>query len=229
MPSNEGLTTKEVANRLGITPVSVRQLTGSGQLTVTGKVGRSILIDPASVERLASSGTRRGRAWAPKTAWAALALLSDIRPTWLSSPELSRLKNRLRKMDAGEVAILARNKDKTRRYRITVDGVPLVIEHLIPTGQTSMSDENVAASFGMSGGSGIAEGYVMAGDAQQLADAFGMVEDPHGNVILHEVEFAEPFERGKAPVAAVAVDLINSLAVRERSAGERVLNELLHG
>ena len=61
-----------------------------------------------------------------------------------------------------------------------------------------------------------------------LADAFGMVEDPDGNAIIHEVDFAEPFADGRAPVAAIAVDLMDSLATRERSAGQRVINELLH-
>ncbi|WP_181405799.1 hypothetical protein [Pseudarthrobacter phenanthrenivorans] len=79
----------------------------------------------------------------------------------------------------------------------------------------------------MTSGSGIAEGYVMAGDAKELADSFGLVEDPKGNAIIHEVELEEPFAGGRAPVAAVAVDLMGSLGTRERSAGQRVLVELL--
>jgi hypothetical protein len=91
-----------------------------------------------------------------------------------------------------------------------------------------MRDEATADTFGMSGGGGIAEGYVMAGDALALANAFGLVEDPDGNAIIHEVELAEPFAAGRTPVAAIAVDLMGSLATRERSAGQRVINELLH-
>ena len=80
----------------------------------------------------------------------------------------------------------------------------------------------------MAGGGGIAEGYVMAGDAKALADSLGLVEDQSGNAIIHEVELVEPFAEGRAPVAAVAVDLMGSLATRERSAGKRVIEELLH-
>lgn len=58
----------------------------------------------------------------------------------------------------------------------------------------------------------------MAGDAKGLADSFGLVEDPNGNTIIHEVELEEPFAEGKAPVAAVAVDLMGSLATWARSA-----------
>ncbi|NWL12606.1 hypothetical protein DM793_15160 [Paenarthrobacter nitroguajacolicus] len=80
----------------------------------------------------------------------------------------------------------------------------------------------------MAGGSGTAEGYVMIGDVSALADALGLVEDPDGNAIIHEVDLDEPFVDGRAPVAAIAVDLMDSLATRERSAGQHVINELLH-
>lgn len=227
MDRSDGLSTADVAERLGITQVSVRQLVESGQLTVAGRVGRSILLDRASVERLAAAGTRRGRAWTVKTAWAALALLSGQEPTWISSSEKWRLKSRLRDLDATTVCVLARNKDKTFRYRATPDALVALSEYLIATGATAMRDESTAETFGMTGGSGIAEGYVMAGDAKTLADSFGLVEDPNGNAIIHEVELEEPFAEGQVPVAAIAVDLMASLATRERSAGQRVIEELL--
>ncbi|MET3920887.1 hypothetical protein [Arthrobacter sp. UYEF20] len=131
-------------------------------------------------------------------------------------------------MDANAVCILARNKDTTTRFRVSPDGLAALNDHLIASGPTAMRDQGTAARFGMSGGGGIAEGYVMAGDAQALAEAFGMVRDPEGNAIIHEVNLAEPFAEGKAPVAAIAVDLMGSLATRERSAGQRIINELLH-
>jgi hypothetical protein len=228
MQNMNGLTVADVVDRLGITRASVHDLLRSGQLTASGHAGRVLLIDRSSVERLAASGTRRGRAWTARTAWAALALLSNQNPTWISASEKSRLKSRLRELDADAVCVLARNKDTTLRYRATPDGLAALTGHLIASGASAMRDETTAETFGMSGGGGIAEGYVMAGDAQALADAFGLVEDPDGNAIIHEVELAEPFADGRAPVAAVAVDLMGSLATRERSAGQRVINELLH-
>jgi excisionase family DNA binding protein len=223
----EHLTTREAAERLGITQVSVRQLAGSGQLTITGRVGRSILLDRASVERLAAAGTRRGRAWTAKTAWAALALLSGQNPTWISASEKSRLKSKLRHLDADSICVLARHKDKTTRYRAAADALAALNGHLVATGAAALRDEPTAETFGMSGGGGIAEGYVMAGDARTLAESFGLVEDAGGNAIIHEVDLADPFADGRVPVAAIAVDLMGSLATRERSAGQRVINELL--
>ncbi|MFW0772567.1 helix-turn-helix domain-containing protein [Paenarthrobacter nitroguajacolicus] len=68
----------EVGDRLGITRASVHDLLDSGQLTASGRPGRQLLIDRSSVERLAVAGTRRGRVWTAKTAWAALALVSGL-------------------------------------------------------------------------------------------------------------------------------------------------------
>ena len=228
MQTTNGMTVAEVADRLGITRASIHDLLRSGQLNSSGHAGRMLLVDRSSVERLAAAGTRRGRAWTARTAWAALALLSGQNPTWISSSEKSRLKSRLRDLNADAVCILARNKDKTIRFRATPDGLAALTDHLIASGASAMRDDATAETFGMSGGGGIAEGYVMAGDARALADAFGLVEDPDGNAIIHEVDLAEPFAEGRAPVAAIAVDLMGSLATRERSAGQRVINELLH-
>lgn len=228
MDTLRDMTVAEAAERLGRSKMSIHRLLASGQLTAAGKAGKSVLIERSSVERLASTGTRHGRAWTSKTAWAALALLSGKEPTWITPSEKSRLKSRLRQMDAATVCVLARNKDHTTRYRATPDALVALTGYLIASGATAMRDESTAETFGMTGGSGIAEGYVMTGDAKALADSFGLVEDPNGNAIIHEVELAEPFAEGRAPVAAVAVDLMGSLATRERSAGQRVIEELLH-
>lgn len=223
------MTTHEAGARLGITQTSVRQLVASGQLTVVGKAGRALLLDRSSVERRAAAGSRRGRVWTPKVAWAALTMLSGGNPGWISASEKSRLRSRLHGRTAEDVAVLARNKDRVFRYRASADGLSLLHDRLIPGGVSALRSEDIAARFGLTGGSGLVEGYVMEGDAEQLAVAFGMVEDPEGNVIVREVEVVEPFAEDRAPLAAVAVDLMGSLSTRERSAGRRVLMELLHG
>ena len=225
----QALTTQEAGKRLGITQTSVRQLVASGQLIVVGKAGRALLLDRSSVERRAAAGSRRGRAWTPKVAWAALALLSGGDPAWISASEKSRLRSRLRGRTAEDVAVLARNKDRVYRYRASADGLSLLDDQLIPGGVSALRNDDTAARFGLTGGSGLVEGYVMEGDAQQLASAFGMVEDPDGNAIIREVELADPFAEDHVPLAAVAVDLMGSLSTRERSAGRRVLTELLRG
>ncbi|NUP73383.1 MAG: hypothetical protein HOQ07_01815 [Sinomonas sp.] len=84
----------------------------------------------------------------------------------------------------------------------------------------------MAATFGLSGGSGFIDGYVPTGAAGQIADAYGLVEDPTGNIVLREADFTDPL-RGGTPLPAVALDLADSLATRERSAGLRYLQTRL--
>jgi excisionase family DNA binding protein len=228
MRKRRELTVAEAAERLGRSKMSIHRLIDSGQLMPAGTAGKTILIEPSSVERLAITGTRRGRPWTAKTAWAALALLSGQDPNWVSASEKSRLKSRLRTLDANAVCSLARHKDHTIRYRATREAVDRLNDHLIASGASAMRDKSTAETFGLSGGSGIAEGYVMSGDAQSLANAFGLVEDADGNAIIHEVGLEEPFTEGRVPVAAIAVDLMGSLATRERTAGQRVIDKLLH-
>lgn len=230
MYNSQGMTSAEVASRLGITSVSVRQLLKSGRLIQSGIAGQTILIDPVSVERLTATGTRRGTAWAPATAWAALALLSGQDVKWFrSSSERSRLKKSLQSLDANEVQLLSRNKAATARYRAVPEAVSMVEEYLMVSGGAAMRDKPTAARFGLTGGGGYAEGYLMKGDAQSLIEAFGLISDPQGNVTIREIESDEAFEEGRAPVAVIAVDLMDSLTTRERSAGTAVLEELLHG
>lgn len=229
MQAAQGMTVSEASKRLGVTTRAVRFLLQTGRLIGTGTAGRSILIDAASVERLAASGTRQGRAWRPHTAWAALALLSGHDAPWLEVSPKARLKKSLRIMTANDVYILSRDKAVTTRYRAVPEAVTMVDEYLIPSGGAAMRDEETAARFGLTGGGGYAEGYLIKGDASPLVASFGLVEDPQGNVTIHEVESEEAFTDDRAPVAAIAVDLMDSLTTRERSAGIRVLEQLLHG
>ncbi len=135
----------------------------------------------------------------------------------------------MRTKSANDVYILSRDRAKTIRYRAIPEAVIRVDEYLIASGAAAMRDEATAALFGLAGGGGYAEGYVMEGGAATLAGSFGLVEDPQGNVTIHEADSEQVFVDDRTPIAAIAVDLMNSLATRERSAGIRVLEELLRG
>ncbi|WP_434613773.1 helix-turn-helix domain-containing protein [Arthrobacter sp. A5] len=53
------------------------------------------------------------------------------------------------------------------------------------------------------------------GEAEESARSYGMAPDPAGNAVIRGYH-------------TLTVDLMDSLAVRERSAGARILGELLH-
>ncbi|MFE4542229.1 helix-turn-helix domain-containing protein [Arthrobacter sp. NPDC056727] len=222
------VTTREAAERLGVSDVAVRKMLTTGRLTGAGRAGRTLLIDPASLQRAVDAGRHAGRLWSPKTAWAALYLLSGEAAPWIGSAERYRLRRRLRELGPGDVHQLARNRAAVKRYRATPTAVDRLHQGLILTGGSAMRDEAMAARFGLSGGGGFIEGYATAGDGARFAAALGMMEDPAGNTIIREAALTEPFASRRTPVAAVAVDLMDSLATRERSAGTRVIEELLN-
>lgn len=223
------VTTAQAAARLGITQVAVRKLIGTGQLISSGVVGRAILLDAASVERLAREGTRHGRPWTEANAWTALLLLSgENEVEWVDSTQLSRLRLKLSRMEPAELPILARRRAGVHRYRATADVVQRLRDHVLPTGAAAIADQNVGQRFGLTGGGGIVDGYVMSGDAGALKEAYGLIDDREGNVVLREVTTSQAFTGG-VPLAAIALDLLESSVTRERSAGLRVLEELFSG
>ena len=221
------VTTAQAAARLGITQVAVRKLIRTGQLISSGVVGRAILLDADSVEQLVRVGTRHGRPWTEANAWAALLLLSgDNKVEWAGSPQRSRLRRKLNSMEPAELPILARGRAAVHRYRGTADVVQRLRDHVLATGASAMADHNIAERFGLTGGAGIVDGYVISGDAGALKAAYGLIDDREGNVALREVATSQAFTDG-VPLAAIALDLMESPATRERSAGIRVLEELL--
>ncbi len=163
-------------------------------------------------------------------AWGALALLSAESAPWLTPTELARLQARLPGLTPEDVHLLARKRSKSHRFR----GVQGALERLEPllvlTGASALADDRVAERFELAGGGGGGiEGYALAGDADKFKKALGLAEDPRGNIVIHETAFTEAVTAPLAPLAVVATDLMGSLGTRERSAGRRVLEELLTG
>lgn len=79
------MTTVAGAEILGVSARQVARLARAGDLTVTRTVGGALLLDGASVHRLANQVRHNGRPWTAGTAWAALALLSGEGVDWLDS------------------------------------------------------------------------------------------------------------------------------------------------
>ncbi|MGY5036042.1 hypothetical protein ACWC9U_35600 [Streptomyces sp. 900116325] len=221
----------DAAAALGVTSRQVERLAQAGDVVVTRRVGRSLLLDSSSVHRCAQMGRRRGRPWSEQAAWGALALLSGGSVDWLQSAHRARLRDRLRRSTADEVAYLARRR-QTRVLRMRGWGGEMIGPGsvLIAGGVSALdADPGLAERFGVTTGhhEGV-EGYVQAAHVEAIADAFGLVPDLEGDVTLRVVSEVSPvLAEGAVPVAVVAADLMESLSTRECSAGARVLQELL--
>lgn len=227
------MTVHEAAAALSVTERQVTRLARAGSITIAREIGKSLLLDSASVHRMAQASRRRGRPWNQDVAWAALTLLSHRTVDWIRAPEqITRLKHRLRRSTADEVAYLARNRATTHHMETWGEGdVDVLIRggYLAATGISAVIHvPETAARFGLSSAlHDKADGYVLEDDFDDVVEQFGMLSQ-NGDVTLRVVSALNPFLRtATLPIAAVAVDLMESLDTRQRSAGTRVLQELL--
>jgi hypothetical protein len=132
----------------------------------------------------------------------------------------------LRGRNAEDVMVAARKRSLTKTFRGTSEAVEKLQENILPTGGAAMRVADIGAVFGLAGGGGFIDGYVPAGVADHMAEAFHLEEAEDGNVTLREVDFEDGLRSG-VPVAAIALDLAESMATREQSAGKRILLKLL--
>ncbi|WP_244163502.1 hypothetical protein [Rhodococcus koreensis] len=139
------------------------------------------------------------------------------------------MRNRLRRANADEVAFLARRRARVYRMRGWGDELSTLVtgEYVAATGASALTHVGgEAGRFGLSGsGGGAVDGYVRGDDLADVIDTFGLMADGEGEVTLRVVTALDPFFT--TMTLPVAVDLMESLDTRERSAGTRVLGELL--
>lgn len=226
--SDDQLTTADAARVLGVSIRQVRNLVESGELAEAGRVGTNLLLDATSVHKLAERGSQRGRPWSEETAWAALDLLDSGHTARLNAAQRSRLRARLRSMDAEEFVRLARRRSGVSCYRASESFLAQLREHVTLTGAAAVAEaREVADQFGLAAGDrSTVDGYVARHLIRDFEDEFFLAADRRGNVVLRSTE-VDTSGRRTATSAAIALDLAESLGTRERSAGLRVLSEQL--
>lgn len=217
------MTAADAAEHLQVSQRQVRRLASKHVLKTTRVVGRTLLLDAASVHRLAERVRHNGRPWSPATAWAALALLSGQDAPWMDSAALSRLRHRLRGSRATEVAWLARGRAHVHQMQ----GWGRDKEGLIPTGVSALREPRVASLFDLSPAERGVDGYVAARHFDDVVTNLGLFDDIEGDVTVRVVPDDAGYALDRPLIAAVAVDLSESLDTREAAAGERVLDGLL--
>ena len=107
-------------------------------------VGGALLVDGASVYRLAKHERHNGRPWTAATAWAALALLSGESVDWLDTAAISRLRHRLRASSAPELCWMTRRSATVHRMRGWGKG-----DGLLHSGVSALRDPAMSELFGL--------------------------------------------------------------------------------
>jgi hypothetical protein len=216
------MTTVASAEVLGVSARQIARLARAGELTVTRTVGGALLLDGASVHRLAKQGRHNGRPWAAAAAWTALALLSGERIDWLDAPAMSRLRHRLRASSASEVCWMTRRRATVHRMRGWGKDAGL-----LHSGASALSDYAMSELFDLTAVEWGADGYVGASNFADVVKKLGLIDDVDGDVTVRVVPDDAGYAVDQVLAAAVAVDLAESLDTRESAAGMRVLEGML--
>jgi len=218
--NSDFVTTGDAARRLGVTIQHVNRLIESGELT---RVARG-LVERTSVERLLVA--RRGgrtRVWAEHTAWAAIALLSDVRPDWLGPVQASRLRATLGEVDdPADLVTRTRDRAIVRVYA----GHPSAVRRL---GQ-DLAITNTQA-LGLTASGDRLDGYLQADRLDGTVRFFGLRQDSSGTFVIRATDFDFDVVEDLAANSTVlaALDLATSLDPRARGLGERALVAALEG
>lgn len=212
------LAVSDAAERLGVSTRQVQHLVARGELR---SLARGV-VDETSVERLLA--VRRGshtRPWAESTAWAAVALLSGRDAGWLGESQRSRLRGRLRGLGAEELVERARGRASVSRYVAHRSAGERLRSELVDT-------SSAAARLGLAT-TNMIDGYLAATNVKAVVARHGLIRDDTGSVTLRatsmDLEVVRDFVSASDVLAAL--DLAESLDVRERRAGIDALDRAL--
>lgn len=212
------VTVSEAAERLGVSTRRVQHLVARGELR---QLARGV-IDETSIERLVA--VRQGshtRAWSEATAWGAVSLLSAGRAEWLGASQRSRLRARLRGLNAAELVERARERADVTRYRAHATTERRLREILVHTagapGRLGLVDTNRT------------DGYLAADDVARTVRNHGLIRDDDGHVTLRAttMDLSVVENLAHRSVVLAALDLAESLDVRERRVGLDALDRAL--
>ncbi|WNV74122.1 helix-turn-helix domain-containing protein [Geodermatophilus sp. DSM 44513] len=214
------LTTRQAADRIGVSVRHVQRLISGGDLVAVG----TDRIDAESVAQwVAQRQGSRLRAWEEPTAWAAVALLEGGSAPWLGQAQRSRLRAALAGTTGGDLAVRARNRAEVRRYHAH----PRAMAHLAREVVASGATQGVG---GLTPAPDRCDGYVDHAAVDRLVRRYRLDVDPAGTVTLRatgmSIAVVADLAAGARHVLA-GLDLAGSTDPRERSAGRRLLDRAL--
>lgn len=217
------ISTDAAASRLGLSRRQVTNLVRAGEIAAIAPNA----VTATSVARYAVNRTRGGsrRAWAERTAWQALAILSGVDVHLIGQTQRSRLKASMRTMSAQSLVLATRHRARTVRcvgHRTTA---PQVSNELV-----DMSKGETA--LGLTLIQGRVDGYTSTTKACEIISRFHLRIDPTADDaallrVVDQIDLRVVHDLADASQILAAVGLAESLDVRERSTGLRRIEQEL--
>lgn len=235
------LSVREAASQLGISSQRVRQLISAGTLPARRSSAGWLVRADAIAGR--EQRARPGRPVSPRTAWAALWMLSAALEPDPAAPDVGvkpdrRLRHHVLRLlsampdpadDPGRWRLLL----ASRGHRERMWAHPGLLPRLIDDPQVTLGGSTAAARAG-DGLSDIPERdlYVDEGDARQVIARYRLRPDPDGQVRLHVVPASVPRELSpghaqRMPAAAAAADMLDEEDPRARRSAQLQLRAML--
>ncbi|MEP7021761.1 MAG: hypothetical protein ABI808_14015 [Pseudonocardiales bacterium] len=227
--AEDAMSVREAAQLLKVTEKQVQHLGRRGEVSYVARG----LLDGASVRNL--HALRRGRhtrGWSEPTAWAAIARLAGRDADWLGQAQVSRLRSRLRSIDAAALVAATRNRARVSRFS----------GHESAAGRLS-TERNTITRLALPGlveqrPDVETDWYVDARDEARLVRTYALRPDVRGRFVLrfvktedHAGDVGLTFDLVASLVAddevLTALDSATSDDPRERGVAVRVLDETL--
>lgn len=221
MVEQSGLPVQEAARQLGVHPSRVLALIHDGDLEARSVAGRWF-VDPASVRARLARGTAPGRRLTPARAWGLLFLAEGVRPSWLDSNAVWKLRRLLESDGLDRLRPRLVERGRPERLRAHPSDLRRLREELGLT-KTGVSSAT-ATSAGLIA-SDLLDAYAPHDVAQAIVARYSLRAADQANVIIRVVpRFTDPWPLGKeAPAAAAAIDLAEDPDPRTHEVGLRLM------
>jgi len=210
------VSTGDAAQRLGLSTRQVRKLVVAGAIK---EAARGVL-DATSVDHYAAIDRSGTKAWAPETAWAAVALLAGLDAPWLGRDQTARLRRRLRDVTPEQLVERARDRATVVHYSAHRSVLPRIGAQIARPPREALG---LAATM-----DGSTDGYLAAASLDRIVRDNALKEDPDGNLTLRATAVEiDAIETLVATDVLAALDLAASLDTRERYVALTYLREAL--
>jgi hypothetical protein len=231
MIQQSGLTVREAADRLHVSPQRVHALIRAGYLDA-GRFGRSVAVSPLSVQYCLAAPRPMHRPLSRASAWAAIALAgggSEFVSEVLATPErraFARVRTLLEQKGLASLVPYLRGRSRVQRFR--ADEADL--ELLAGEAQAVRTGASAAIEHGLDVlAPNQLDLYLPAQQLAKLAHRYALEPSSHPNVTVRLVDDPWPFRSNVrvAPGRLAALDLYDSGDPRSVRAGRAYLES--HG
>lgn len=222
------LSVREAAQRLGVSPVAVRQQIAGGRLPAV-KRGRDWWVDPRAVERMRRQPARSGRPLSSPLAWAVLLLASNDEAAADRVLKHPRYRSRARAWLREQSLLEDAPRLRARAVSEEFDAHPSELRRIAARPDVLLTGSLAGGLVGLVGRPSAVEVYAPVGQREAIVREHALVPGS-GPVrvrwVANEIWGAlDADEESRGPRAAVLLDLLESDEPRARREAARALAE----